>query len=188
MEQLSSELITKIQNHPLTTQLRNDSEKTKRQHLAYMSRQPIYPNLPLEFDGKVVWKDYLSEIRNQGKCGSCWAWASVSALADRISLRTNNFLHLCRKGLSPSWGSRKPQHWVQNTCRPVQVGGKPFQGNKVAARPIGARLGGNKRHWAARGRDQGAAEDPPPMGHRRAPPPPGLTPWPGPPSDPLGSC
>ena len=111
MEQLTSELITKIQNKPLTTQLRNDSEKTKRKHLAYMSRQPIYPNLPLEFDGKVVWKDYLSEIRNQGKCGSCWAWASVSSLADRISLRTNNFLHPYLSPLRPLLCDLEGKEW-----------------------------------------------------------------------------
>jgi len=93
MEQLSSELITKIQNNPLKTQLSNDSKNISKQHLLYMSKQKIHPNLPLEFDGKNIWKEYLSEIRNQGKCGSCWAWASVSSLADRFSLRTNNILH-----------------------------------------------------------------------------------------------
>jgi len=117
MEQLTSELITKIRKKPLKTQLRNDSENTKRKHLAYMSRQPIYPNLPLEFDGKVIWKDYLSEIRNQGKCGSCWAWASVSSLEDRLALRTANLVHPSLSPLRPllcdldgkSWDIKHPE-------------------------------------------------------------------------------
>ena len=117
MEQLSSELITKIQNNPLKTQLRNDGEKIKVQHLVHMTRQPIYPYLPLEFDGKVVWKGYLSEIRNQGKCGSCWAWASVSSLEDRLALRTTNLVHPRLSPLRPllcdldgkSWDIQHPE-------------------------------------------------------------------------------
>lgn len=41
-----------------------------------------------DFDGK-EWKkyrEYLSDIGNQEKCGSCWAWSTSLALGDRLSL------------------------------------------------------------------------------------------------------
>ena len=92
MNKLSSALLTKIQNRPLQTSLRNDNPTVNRALKMHTVRQQIVKNLPREFDGRLIWKDYLSPIRNQGKCGSCWAWASTSALADRFCLRTNNKL------------------------------------------------------------------------------------------------
>lgn len=47
------------------------------------------PDLPKEFDGRVVWKDYLSPIKNQKKCGACYAFACVGMLADRFAIQTN---------------------------------------------------------------------------------------------------
>ena len=92
MDKLSNTLLTKIQNRPLRTSLRNDNPTVNRALKMHTVRQQIVKNLPREFDGRLIWKDYLSPIRNQGKCGSCWAWASTSALADRFCLRTNNKL------------------------------------------------------------------------------------------------
>jgi cathepsin B len=45
------------------------------------------PNdLPTEFDARVQWPNCasLSEIRDQGSCGSCWALAAVEAMTDRV--------------------------------------------------------------------------------------------------------
>ena len=44
----------------------------------------MYKNLPKEWD----WRDtgLLLDVRNQGQCGSCWAFASTSMLGDRISI------------------------------------------------------------------------------------------------------
>lgn len=48
--------------------------------------------IPKNFDGRDVWKFYLSEIQSQGYCGNCWAIASVGVLSDRFSLLSKNYI------------------------------------------------------------------------------------------------
>ncbi|CAG2179818.1 unnamed protein product, partial [Oppiella nova] len=44
--------------------------------------------IPESFDARQQWPDCLSikEIRDQGSCGSCWAFAVVEAISDRICI------------------------------------------------------------------------------------------------------
>jgi cathepsin B len=45
-------------------------------------------NIPASFDSRTEWPDCksISQIRNQGQCGSCWAFAAIEALADRFCI------------------------------------------------------------------------------------------------------
>lgn len=43
---------------------------------------------PEEFDGRVVWKDFMPPIRNQGQCGSCWAFSTTACLSERLAIAT----------------------------------------------------------------------------------------------------
>lgn len=43
-------------------------------------------DIPKSFDGRVIWKDFLSEITNQGNCGNCYNHASATTLADRFAI------------------------------------------------------------------------------------------------------
>jgi len=42
--------------------------------------------LPQNFDGRVVWNDYIYSPTDQGLCGSCWAFSSSFTLSSRLSI------------------------------------------------------------------------------------------------------
>ncbi|XP_074287675.1 cathepsin B-like protease 2 [Silene latifolia] len=62
-------------------------------------------NLPKEFDARKAWPQCstISEILDQGHCGSCWAFGAVESLSDRfcvhfnasITLSVNDLLACC---------------------------------------------------------------------------------------------
>ena len=47
--------------------------------------------IPKEFDARKQWSNCknIGEIRDQGSCGSCWAFAAVEAMSDRLCIATN---------------------------------------------------------------------------------------------------
>ena len=57
-----------------------------------ISSHIIVKDLPTNFKGQEVWKDYLSPVSFQGTCGSCWAWATATCLSNRLKLKTLNRL------------------------------------------------------------------------------------------------
>jgi len=45
-------------------------------------------DLPANFDSREEWTDCPFDIKDQGHCGSCWAFGAVESLEDRICIRT----------------------------------------------------------------------------------------------------
>jgi hypothetical protein len=84
-------------NHPLNTILRSDYEQQFEAIDLVKKTRTI--GTPSTFDGRRVWKKYISKPMDQGNCGSCWAWASVGCLGDRFNLQSKGQLHVT---LSPA--------------------------------------------------------------------------------------
>ena len=59
-----------------------------------------YLTVPNSFDSRTQWPKCIGAIRNQGDCGSCWAFSATEVLADRICIDTNASNTVV---LSPQW-------------------------------------------------------------------------------------
>lgn len=48
-------------------------------------------NLPDSFDSRTAWPNCptIKEVRDQGSCGSCWAFGAVEAISDRVCVHSN---------------------------------------------------------------------------------------------------
>lgn len=56
--------------------------------------------IPAEFDARKQWGACIGAIRDQGSCGSCWAFGASEALSDRVCIHGNK---TANNPLSPQW-------------------------------------------------------------------------------------
>ncbi|NP_001281168.1 cathepsin B isoform X2 [Cynoglossus semilaevis] len=52
--------------------------------------------LPVDFDARVQWPQCptLKEVRDQGSCGSCWAFGAAEAISDRLCIHSNGLMNV----------------------------------------------------------------------------------------------
>lgn len=100
---MDEKILKLVRQNPTNTLLKSDNKSVQRDFddLLELPReklkkflQPKEIKVPEEFNGKEVWKEYLSDVLNQGECGSCWAFASCSSLADRYNIISKGKLHI----------------------------------------------------------------------------------------------
>lgn len=96
MQKLSESLKAKIAARPTKTILRGTTASTEQEFAqvpkAKEGRTDVI--VPDSFNGVRVWRGLLSPIRNQGSCGSCWAFASTSTLADRFNIQSRGLMNV----------------------------------------------------------------------------------------------
>ncbi|CAG9864170.1 unnamed protein product [Phyllotreta striolata] len=116
--------------------------------------------LPTAFDAREQWKNCptIQEIRDQGSCGSCWAFGAVEAMSDRICIHSNATTHFhvssddlvsccwtCGMGCNGGYPGAAWNYWVrkglvsggqygtQQGCRPYEI--PPCEHHTSGTRP-----------------------------------------------------
>merc|ERR1712080_581551 len=93
--------------------------KKHRQPVSYEGRETEIAALPDEVDWRK--EGVVTQVRDQGACGSCWAFASVSVMASYAAIRnrTHKLVEL------------SPQHIVSCTPNELQCGGSGGCGGSI---------------------------------------------------------
>lgn len=96
-------------------------------------------DIPAEFDATKQWPDFIHPIRNQERCGSCWAFAASETLSDRFAIASNGSVNVvlspedlvscdtgdmgCNGGiLSQAWKYLQNTGIVTDDCFPYTAG------------------------------------------------------------------
>jgi cathepsin B len=121
----------------LGTQLSHISE-----HMDEVQDQSVYDAMtaviPDSFDATQQWGDKIHPIRDQQRCGSCWAFSAAEVMSDRFSIASNSStpvlspedLVQCDTGDQGCQGGRLPSAWsyikntglVTDSCDPYTSG------------------------------------------------------------------
>ncbi|KAK8379725.1 hypothetical protein O3P69_019610 [Scylla paramamosain] len=99
-----------------------------KKHLPEPLVRTVNPNsLPREFDSRAAWPHCptIGEIRDQGSCGSCWAFGAVEVMSDRVCIHSNAFqnfhfssenllscCHICGFGCNGGFPGSAFKYWV----------------------------------------------------------------------------
>lgn len=95
--------------------------------------------LPTNFDSRDQWKNCVFSVKNQGHCGSCWAFAASEVLSDRLCIESQgkvvanlspqdlvscDYLNFGCNGGNPvlSWITLRFKGVVKESCWPYQSG------------------------------------------------------------------
>jgi len=95
-------------------------------------------DVPTSFDARTQWPGLIYPIRDQQRCGSCWAFSAAEVLSDRLAIKTGKStsplspedMVSCDKGDMGCKGGQLPHAWsylvntgiVSDKCLPYTAG------------------------------------------------------------------
>jgi len=95
-------------------------------------------DIPSDFDARTKWPGLIHPIRDQQRCGSCWAFSASEVLSDRVAIASGKASpvlspedmvscdgsdHGCHGGNLPlAWGYLKSTGIVTDACFPYSAG------------------------------------------------------------------
>ncbi|KAH8856095.1 Cathepsin B-like cysteine proteinase [Schistosoma japonicum] len=109
IEPLSDEMISFINEHPdagwkadksdrfhslddarILMGARKEDAEMKRKRRPTVDHHNLNVEIPSQFDSRKKWPHCksISQIRDQSRCGSCWAFGAVEAMTDRICIQS----------------------------------------------------------------------------------------------------
>jgi cathepsin B len=106
------------------------------------SRPPVVlraESIPASFDSRTQWPSCIHAIRDQGQCGSCWAFGATESFSDRLCIATNGATNVvlspedlvscdssnygCQGGyLEEAWNFMAQSGVVSDACFPYTAG------------------------------------------------------------------
>ncbi|VDQ08588.1 unnamed protein product [Trichobilharzia regenti] len=108
-EPLSDEVISYINQHPdagwkagrnyrfksvddarMLLGVKNEDEELRKRRRPTVDHKNVSLEIPTSFDSRTNWSqcESISTISDQSRCGSCWAFAAVEAMSDRICIQS----------------------------------------------------------------------------------------------------
>lgn len=172
---LSDKFIRLLQNEPSTWKAGRNFNKhlsmryiqslmgvhpDSKKHLPPPLTRPVTDPLPKEFDSRTAWSNCptINEVRDQGSCGSCWAFGAVEVMSDRTCIHSGgkqNFhysaenlvscCHICGFGCNGGFPGSAFKYWVitglvsggafnsTQGCQPYEIA--PCEHHVKGARP-----------------------------------------------------